>query len=126
MVIFDLYVFFPVTLLHEEKVLLEILIHFVVRCVGQTLFYNTPHGEVGVKELIEWLLFLQVFFYILLNMLIVLLKFLYWGLNLLYYVDWKVSSQKALHTLVHKFQNNLERVIDLLGNFKQILVVLNS
>jgi hypothetical protein len=94
--------------------------------VGQTLFDNAPHGEIGVKELIEWLLFLQVFFYILLNMLIVLLKFLYWGLNLLYYVDWKVSSQKALHTLVHKFQNNLERVIDLLGNFKQILVVLNS
>jgi hypothetical protein len=80
-------VFFPVISLHEEKVLLKVLIHFIVRGVGKALFEHTAHRKVLVEELIERLFFLQMLFNINLHVLIVLMKLVNRSLNLLYDVD---------------------------------------
>ena len=116
----------PVAALHQDEVLLEILVPLIGWEVLDALLDEASNYEILVIELVKTGLLLKELLYLLVSISEVLLEMLDGGLDLLNDVDREVPGEEALHTLVHEFKDNLHRVIDLLCHLEQALVVLGA
>jgi hypothetical protein len=94
---------FPVTALHEDEVLLEVLEPFIRGHVDNTLLDYATNSKIFIVKLVETYLFLQQLFYFLLSILQISLEMVDGGLNLLNDIHREISREKTLHTLVHEF-----------------------
>ena len=116
----------PVAALHQDEVLLEVLVPLIGWEVLDALLEKASNYEILVIELVKTGLLLKELLYLKVSISEVLLEMLDGGLDLLNDVDREVSGEEALHTLVHEFEDHLHRVIDLLCHLEQALVVLGA
>jgi hypothetical protein len=124
--IFELHMLLPVAALHQDEVLLEILVPLVRWEVLDALLDKASNYEIFVIELVKTGLLLEELFDLKVSISEILLEMLNGGLDLLNDVDREVSGEQALHTLVHEFKDHLHRVIDFLCHLEQALVVLGA
>ena len=124
--IFQLYMLLPVTALHQDEVLLEVLVPLVRWKILDTLLNEASHDEILVIELVKTDLLLKQLFDFKMSISEVLLEMLDGSLDLLNDVDREVAGEEALHTLIHEFKDYLHRVIDLLCYLEEALVVLGA
>jgi hypothetical protein len=124
--IFELHMLLPVTALHQDEVLLEVLVPLIRWKILDTLLHEASHNEILVIELVKTDLLLKQLLDFKVSISEVLLEMLNGSLDLLNDVDREVPGEEALHTLIHEFKDHLHRVIDLLCHFEEALVVLGA
>jgi hypothetical protein len=105
--IFELHMLLPVTALHQDEVLLEVLVPLIRWKILDTLLHEASHNEILVIELVKTDLLLKQFLDFKVSISEVLLEMLNGSLDLLNDVNREIPGEEALHTLIHEFKDNL-------------------